>query len=81
MTDADWMDWIARAKRRGQAPALLTLLDAIEPLVPLLAQSLWVAQPLAGLWNGAPPLGALAELLEDRQGIERLRQRLMQAED
>ena len=69
-------DWIERAKRRGQAPVMLTLLDVIEPIAPLLAQGLWVAQPLAGLWDGRRAVGDLAEWLEAPDGIARLRRRL-----
>ena len=70
------LDWIEALKRRGQAPLLLTLLDVIEPIAPALAQGLWVAQPLSGLWNGGQAVQDLAELLEEPDGIEQLRQRL-----
>lgn len=73
-------DWIERLKRRGQAPLMLTLLDVIEPIAPALAQCLWVAQPLAGLWNGAKAVQDLAEWLEEPDGVERLRQRLSDEE-
>ena len=76
MPSSDWSDWIEALKRRGQAPALLTLLDVIEPIAPALAQGLWAAQPLAGLWHGRQAVHDLAELLETPDGIERLRRRL-----
>ena len=69
-------DWIEAVKRRGHAPVLLTLLDVIEPIAPLLAQGLWVAQPLSGLWQGRQTMREWAECLETPQGIARLRQRL-----
>ena len=64
-------DWIERAKRRGQAPTLLTLLDALEPAAPLLAQALLLAQPLANLWRCGGGLGALADLLEEPDALRR----------
>lgn len=69
-------DWIETVKRRGQAPVLLTLLDVIEPIAPLLAQGLWAAQPLSGLWQGRQTVQELAEWLEAPDGIARLRQHL-----
>ena len=69
-------DWIETVKRRGQAPVLLTLLDVIEPIAPLLAQGLWAAQPLSGLWQGRRTVQEMAECLETPEGIARLRQRL-----
>ena len=65
--------WIERAKRRGGAPFLLILLEAFEPLAPVLAQGLLVAQPLANLWRGGAALGELAELLEEPEGLSELR--------
>ena len=65
--------WIAAAKARGQAPFLLTLLDAIGPIAPLLASGLLVAQPLLP-WSGA--LRELADLLEEPEGVELLRRSL-----
>lgn len=70
------LDWIESLKRRGYAPVLLTLLDVIEPIAPALAQGLWAAQPLAGLWHGRQAAQDLAELLEAPDGIEQLRRRL-----
>ena len=68
--------WIERAKMRGGAPLLLTLLDAFEPLAPVLAQGLLVAQPLANLWRGGDALRELAELLEEPDGLRELRRQL-----
>ena len=69
-------DWIDNLKRLVGAPIASTLLDVIEPVAPVLAQGLWVAQPLAGLWNGGDALGELAEMLEEPGGVEQLRRRL-----
>ncbi len=70
--------WIETAKRRGNAPFLLSLLDAIEPIAPLLAQGLLVAEPLALLWGrgGGGALRALSEQLEAPGGLEALRRQL-----
>ncbi len=68
--------WIEGAKSRGSAPLLLTLLDAFEPLAPALAQCLLVAQPLAKVWRGADAFGALADLLEEPDGLRELRRQL-----
>ena len=69
-------DWIDAAKRRGQAPFLLSLLDALEPLAPVLAQGLLVAQPLANLWRGGAGARQLADLLEEPAGLRELRRQL-----
>lgn len=68
--------WIDKLKVRGGAPYVLLTLDVIEPIAPVLAQGLWMAQPLAGLWNGRQDVRDLAELLEAPDGIARLRRRL-----
>ena len=69
-------DWIDRLKGRGGAPYALLTLDVIEPIAPVLAQVMWMAQPLAGLWGGRQDARDLAELLEAPDGIDRLRRRL-----
>ena len=76
---SDVARWLAEAKARGRAPFLLTLLDVIEPLAPLLASGLLVAQPLAGWWLGAGSLRELAGLLEAPEGLAALRERLAEA--
>lgn len=68
--------WIDKLKGRGGAPYALLTLDVIEPIAPVLAQGLWMAQPLAGLWGGREDLRDLAELLEAPDGIAGLRRRL-----
>ncbi len=69
-------DWIDSLKVRGGAPYALLTLDVIEPIAPVLAQVMWMAQPLAGLWGGREDTRDLAELLEAPDGIDRLRRRL-----
>lgn len=69
-------DWVQNARKRGHDQWLLILLDAIEPIAPIVAQGLWVCQPLVGLWGGAQSVQHLAQLLEDPEGIPQLRQQL-----
>ncbi len=69
-------DWIQQVKARGLVGALRVTLDALEPLGPLGAQLMWVAQPLSGLFGAGETFGKLAEALEEPGGIERLRQLL-----
>lgn len=75
-TQTEHSSWVERAKRRGRAPLLLSLLDAIEPIAPVLAQGLLVAEPLALLWGGGGALRALSEQLEEPGGLEALRREL-----
>ena len=69
-------DWIEKVKQRGYGQWVYVLLDVIEPIAPLVAQGLWVAQPLVGLWDQSDTLQMLAETLEDPDGIAQLRQYL-----
>ena len=73
---SDTSDWIETAKQRGYGDILHILLDTIEPIAPVIAQGLWVVQPLAGLWNGTGGVQSLAQLLETPEGIAQIRQRL-----
>ena len=72
----DKSDWIDRAKQRGYGQVIEVLLDAIAPIAPIIAQGLWIVQPLAGLWGQSNALQRLAETLEDPDGVTQLRQRL-----
>lgn len=67
------LDWIEKAKQRGYGGVLSVLLDTIEPIAPIVAQGLWVFQPLAGLWNRSSTIQVLAETLETPDGINELR--------
>lgn len=53
-------------------------LEAFEPLSPFAAQLLWVMQPTLGLVTDRDRIGAWAALLEDPQGVARLREALME---
>ena len=65
---------------RGWGDAFSTALDVLEPLGPLGAQLLWIAQPAARLFGGSAVVGALAQALEQPGGVEHLRQ-MMAGED
>ena len=67
------MNWIEQAKANGLAQPLRIALDVLEPLGPVGAQMLWVAQPVAGLLGAREMIGGLAEALEQPGGVERLR--------
>ena len=61
----EWMQaWEARAQDAGLAGLVESLRDGLQPLAPLAAQVLWVAQPTAALFGEADAVGALADLLE-----------------
>jgi hypothetical protein len=75
-------EWLQRIRARGWENALSTALDILEPLGPLGAQVLWVAQPAArviGGWGEA--VSGLAQALEEPGGIARLRRLLDEDED
>lgn len=67
---------IASAKKRGNAPFLLALLDAIKPIAPVLASGLFVAQPFLPFSRHQSALGELADLLDEPEGFASLRQSL-----
>lgn len=69
-------EWVAKARARGLGPALGLALDLLEPLGPLGAQLVWIAQPALGLLVGRAALGGLARALEEPGGVERLRAHL-----
>ena len=74
MTEAEWVEAV---RARGWQHAASTVLDVLEPLGPLGAQVLWIAQPAARLVGGwSDALGTLALALEAPGGIERLRHAL-----
>ncbi len=70
------LEWAAALRARGWGEALLTALEAFEPLMPIGAQMLWIAQPALDLFGGGAVAGALARLLETPEGIAALRSRL-----
>lgn len=57
------------------------LMDAAEPLSPLGAQVLWVAQPTLKLFMPAGEIDGLAKLLDDPAGLIWLREALTEPDD
>ncbi|MBN1202922.1 MAG: hypothetical protein JXJ20_13820 [Anaerolineae bacterium] len=84
--DADrWSDRLARWSRRLHTLHLTepvgTLLAAVEPLGPLGAQMLWIAQPTLGLFVPREDVAALARLLEAPEGMAWVREQLTGPDD
>jgi hypothetical protein len=65
--------WIQQIRARGLGPTVHTALDVLEPLGPLGAQMVWIAQPLFGLFVPTEALDDLARALEEPGGVDRLR--------
>ncbi|MCC7452003.1 MAG: hypothetical protein IT324_31650 [Anaerolineae bacterium] len=68
--------WSAQLRSAGLDGLVGTLLDAAEPLGPLGAQLLWIAQPALGLLTPADEIDELARLLDDPAGMAWLRAEL-----
>ena len=84
--DSDpWDQRLARWSRRLHAAHLDglvgALLEAAEPLGPLGAQVLWVAQPTLGLWVPREEITALAQRLERPGGVAWLREQLIEMDN
>ncbi len=69
-------EWARQLQARGWGSSLSIALDVVEPLAPLLAQGVWVAQPVLGLWLKRELLADLAHTLETPGELERVRQAL-----
>ena len=84
--DSDpWVQRLARWSRHLHAAHLDglvgALLEAAEPLGPLGAQGLWVAQPTLGLWVPREEITALAQRLEKPGGVAWLREQLIEMDN
>ena len=66
-------DWIKQIKAHGLGGTFAVFLDIIEPLGPLGAQILWVAQPTLRVFGTGETLDHVAQALEEPGGIERIR--------
>jgi hypothetical protein len=81
----EWVERLARWSERLHAARLDgligALLDAAEPLGPLGAQVLWVAQPTLGLLVPRDEIAALARMLEAPDGVARLREQLIETKN
>ncbi len=68
-----WSPRLTRWSRRVRAArldgVLRVLLEAAEPLGPLGAQVLWIAQPTLGLLVPREEIASLARLLDDPDGM------------
>jgi hypothetical protein len=68
--------WAHRLRMARLDGLVGTLLEAAEPLSPLGAQALWIAQPTLGLFVPREDVASLARLLEDPGGLAWLRTHL-----
>ncbi len=68
--------WSARLRALGLDGLAGSLIDAVEPLGPLGAQLLWIAQPAASLFVAPDEIDGMARLLDDPAGIAWLRSEL-----
>lgn len=68
--------WSASLRAIGLDGLAGALLDAVEPLGPLGAQLLWVAQPTLGLVMPSDEIDGLARLLDEPEGFAWLRDEL-----
>jgi hypothetical protein len=57
-------NWRQRAEEAGLGDVSSAVMEALQPLAPLAAQVLWVAQPTFSLIGRGAAVGALAEMLE-----------------
>lgn len=71
-----WARWSQRLHRLGLAGVVETVLDVAEPLGPLGAQLLWVAQPTLSLFMPRGEITALAQCLDEPGGVAQLREQL-----
>ena len=82
---AEWQPRLSRWSRRLRAARLDgpvgLLLDAAEPLGPLGAQLLWIAQPTLGLLLPLDEVALLARLLDTPGGVAWLHQQLATPDD
>jgi hypothetical protein len=61
-------NWRQRAEKAGLGDVASAVMEALQPLAPLAAQVLWVAQPTFSLIGRGVAVGALAEMLENPGG-------------
>jgi hypothetical protein len=73
--------WAQRLRAAGLDGAVGALLDAAEPLGPLGAQMLWIAQPALGLVAPRDEVASLARLLDAPGGVAWLREQLAAPDD
>lgn len=83
--DDQWPERFARWGERLHAAHLDNivgaLLDAAEPLGPISAQLLWVAQPTLGVFVPRVEIDSLARWLEKPGGVARMRAHLLRTHE
>ncbi|MBI5957955.1 MAG: hypothetical protein HY866_04420 [Chloroflexi bacterium] len=74
-----WAERLARWSHRWHmASGIGLLLDLLEPLGPLGAQVLWIAQPTLALFVPRDEVASLAQLIEAPGGVAWLREQLVE---
>jgi hypothetical protein len=73
--------WSHTLNQTGLGRVVGLLLDAAEPLSPIGAHVLWIAQPTLGLFTSREDIAALARLLEQPGGLAWLRGQLVGPDD
>ena len=63
---------VKRVRRRGLTLPALMLLDLVQPFAFLAGQGLYLCQPLLGYLIDGRRVGAYADLLSDRDGVQQL---------
>ncbi|NDJ76284.1 MAG: hypothetical protein GYB65_08485 [Chloroflexi bacterium] len=72
--------WSERLRAWRMQSLVGALLEALEPLGPLGAQVLWIAQPTLGLLLPRDEIGSLARLLDRPDGMAWVREQLLEQE-
>jgi hypothetical protein len=70
------LDWLRAWQGKASGDWLALALDTLEPLAPLSAQLMWVAQPALGWALEPQQWQSLARALETPEGIETIRRLL-----
>jgi len=70
--------WIVAARQRGWGEVMVSALDMVEPVAPVLAQMIWVVQPTVSLFGSTQEWAQFAEALETREGVAGLRKQLQE---
>ena len=73
--------WRGHLERLGLTGLVENLLTISAPLAPIGAQLLYVAQPIFGLWGQAERVDEWAQVLDNRAGLDWLRDQLVLPED
>ncbi|GAB1420676.1 hypothetical protein MASR2M15_07870 [Anaerolineales bacterium] len=77
----DPTQWLEALNSRGWSHTAQSVLDIIEPVAPVLAQMLWISQPMGGIFGKGQLLADIAHLLESKEGISEIRSHLIEGEN